>query len=139
MLVQGRSLEEWSRRFREGEDGRDEASSVFLALGEPAVGPLTSLLDPNETAITRAVAATTLWLLRGRAAGAEKVLERALRSDPDVVVRLRAAQALIGIVDGPHTEAVGYLREVAGSGDPQLAGWIKGEAQAILRDAGIHE
>jgi hypothetical protein len=115
VTYEGRSLDQWIQRFRDGEAGRNEASRAFLAIG----------------------AATTLWQLRGRAARAVAALELMLKNDSDVMVRLRAAQALTGIAGKEHPSALAYLRSVERSTDPRLDAWIKAEATAILREAGV--
>ncbi len=139
MLYHGKSIDHWMDVMRSGEKGRDEAGAVFLSIGAAAVPSLVKLLDHSEASITRACAASTLWLLRERAAEATAPLERILATDPDVVVRLRAAQALTGIAGPTHSAAVFYLRQMARSLDPTLAAWIKQDARLILKDAGISE
>lgn len=140
MLYHGKSIEHWMDVMRSDEKGRDAAGAVFLSMGTAAVAPLVKLLEQSEeTPITRACAASTLWLLRERAADAAAALERTLATDPDVVVRLRAAQALTGIVGPKHSSAVHFLRQTARSLDPTLAKWIKEDAKLILKDAGISE
>lgn len=140
MLYHGKTIEQWMDVMRSGEKGRDEAGAVFLSMGTAAVAPLVKLLDHSEEEpITRACAASTLWLLRERARDATSALERTLATDPDVVVRLRAAQALTGIAGPKHSSAVLYLRQTARSLDPTLAKWIKEDAKLILKDAGISE
>jgi len=72
-------------------------------------------------------------------AGATPALDRTLATDPDVAVRLRAAQALTGIAGLKHSAAVNFLRQTARSLNPTLAQWIKQDAKLILKDAGISE
>ena len=139
MLYDGKSIEQWKEIMRSGEKGRDEAGAMFLSIGMAAVAPLADLLDQAEAPITRACAASTLWQLRERAKDAVSALERTLATDPDVVVRLRAAQALVGIAGPDHSAAVHHLRQTARSIDPTLAQWIKQDAKLILKDAGISE
>ena len=139
MRHENRSIDEWLEVFRSGEKGRNEAGAALVAIGRPAAIPLMSLLKETEAPITRAVAASTLCLMRENATEAVSALERSLSRDRDPVVRLRAAQALVGIAGATHAESVKYLRETARSADPALAQWIKADAKIILRDAGISE
>jgi HEAT repeat protein len=139
LLYLGRKLEEWLNLFRSDEKGRDGAVEAFIAIGRPAVPPLVGLLHKEEAPITRAVAASTLWLMRRVATEAVPALESTLSSDPDVVVRLRAVQALTGISETMHVEATRFLRQTARSADPSLMRWIKEDARRILRDAKVPE
>lgn len=133
----GKPLSEWLSLFRKDEKGLAEAGAAFVRIGEPAVQGLVALLNTKEAAITRAGAATILWQLRERAVGAVPALENTLTTDPDVVIRMRAAQALAGIVGPSHKEAVDFLRKTASTSDPKMADWIKEDAKAIMRDAKI--
>ncbi len=123
--------------FRQDDKGRNEAGRALVALGKPAVGGLAGLLEAKESSITRASAASTLWQLRTAAAGAVPALERSLRNDPDLVVKLRAAQALTGISGPSHAQAAEFLRQIAKSRDPKMQDWIREDAKAIMRDARI--
>jgi hypothetical protein len=136
-MYQGKPLSEWLGLFRKDEKGRAEAGPALAAMGAPGVAGLVTLLDTKEEGGTRTGAATALWQLREKAAGAVPALEKTLKHDPDIVVRLRAAQALTGIVGPSHRRAASFLRKTASSSDPKLPDWIKQDAKAIMRDAKV--
>jgi hypothetical protein len=131
----GKSLREWADIFRADEKGRERAAQAFRSVGERAVPVVVELLQPKEQGITRAVAATVLWQMRAAAKSAVPALEKTLASDADVVVRVRAAQALLGVAGTNHVAAARFLRDLTSR--PDTPDWIRNDARAVLKDAGL--
>ena len=93
-----------------------KASLALIPIGEPAVPGLAALLE-NPDASIRARAATTLWGMGIKAAGATEALAKTLR-DATLEVRRSAAMAL-GAIGPPAAPAVPAL--IASLKDPDYS------------------